>query len=84
MARTIPHRELRNNSSKILREVQGGETIEITNHGEVVATLIPPSGSPRDALRVRKAVRRGGFSTIPRVSRDHAVIETLDDLRGER
>ena len=41
MARTIAHRELRNNSSAILREVQSGETFTIPNHGEVVAVLTP-------------------------------------------
>ncbi|MGH3435730.1 MAG: type II toxin-antitoxin system Phd/YefM family antitoxin [Sciscionella sp.] len=33
--RTIPHQELRNNSSAILRDVRAGESIEITDHGEV-------------------------------------------------
>jgi prevent-host-death family protein len=33
--RTIPHRELRSNSSAVLREVQAGATIEITNNGEL-------------------------------------------------
>lgn len=42
MSRTIPHRELRNNSSAVLRDVQAGETIEVTNNGEVVAVLVPP------------------------------------------
>lgn len=46
MARTIPHRELRNDSSRILEEVRRGETIHITNHGEIVATLVPPPLRP--------------------------------------
>ena len=46
MVRTIPHRELRNNSSKILEEVRRGEVIHITNHGAVVATLMPPAAAP--------------------------------------
>ncbi|MGK2954344.1 MAG: type II toxin-antitoxin system Phd/YefM family antitoxin [Solirubrobacterales bacterium] len=85
MARTIPHRELRNNSSAILREVQGGETINVTNHGEVVAVLVPPPAvkGPRP-LRVRKAKRRGGFDQIKSVEIDHPVQEDLDYLRGER
>ena len=37
---TIPHRELRNQSSKILERVKNGETIDVTNNGEIAATLI--------------------------------------------
>ena len=42
MPRTVPHRELRNDSGRILREAQTGETIAVTNRGEVVALLVPP------------------------------------------
>lgn len=84
MRRTIPHRELRNNSSEILRQVQAGETIEVTNHGEVVAVLIPPQHRPLRQLRVRKATRTGKFDEIPTVRRDESVQEALDDLRGDR
>ena len=42
---TIPHRVLRNQSSKILERVKNGETIDVTNNGEVAATLIPPAAS---------------------------------------
>ncbi len=34
-------RELRQNASKLLERVEAGETIEITNHGRVVARLVP-------------------------------------------
>jgi len=84
MSRSIPHRELRNSSSKVLREVQSGETIEVTNNGEVVAVLVPPGRSPIAALRTRVPVVYGGFSELPRVQRAHLTQETLDELRGER
>jgi prevent-host-death family protein len=83
MARTIPHRELRNNSSAVLRDVQAGESIAITNHGEVVAMLVPPGGR-RETLRVRRARVQGGFAGLERVRLDVPVQEVLDDLRGER
>lgn len=83
MARTIPHRELRNNSSQVLRDVQAGESIEISNHGEVVAMLVPPTRASA-SLRVRKARTRGGFRDLPRVRRDESVQASLDDLRGDR
>jgi prevent-host-death family protein len=84
MARTIPHRELRNNSSQVLRDVQAGETVEITNHGEVVAVLVPPPQAAEGSLRLRKATVRGGFSTLPRVRISETVTESIDDLRGDR
>lgn len=81
MAKTIPHRELRNNSSKILRDVQQGETYEITNHGEVVAIISPPTTRP--PLRVREAAVKGDYRSIRRVKLDHPVQETIDYLRGD-
>lgn len=84
MPRTIPHRELRNRSGEVLRDVRAGETIEVTNHGEVVAVLVPVDRAPHESLRTRPARLRGGFAAIPRVLRDGSVQESLDDLRGER
>jgi len=84
VAEVIPHRELRNHSSEVLRAVQGGQSFEITNHGEVVAVLVPPTQAAGERLRVRRATRSGGFSTLRRTPLDHEVQETLDDLRGER
>jgi len=84
MVRTIPHRELRNNSSAVLRDVAQGETIQITNHGKVVAILVPPGTPQRSTLRVRPARIRGGFAELEKVDLDHPVQETLDELRGDR
>jgi prevent-host-death family protein len=90
MAKTIPHRELRNNSSAILREVQSGETFRITNNGEVVAMLTSPPPALTTELRVRKPTIVGRFDEIPylEVEPDHPIHETLqetlDYLRGDR
>ncbi|HYH30992.1 MAG TPA: type II toxin-antitoxin system prevent-host-death family antitoxin [Pseudonocardia sp.] len=84
MARTIPHRELRNNSSAVLREVQAGETIEVTNNGEVVAVLVPPQRGSGTPHRARRATVRGGFSALPRARIDHPVQDDLDEIRGDR
>ena len=70
---TIPHRELRNQSSKILERVKNGETIDVTNNGEVAATLIPPSASPLERLLLSGQVRPAAkgarrFPALPRVS----------------
>lgn len=45
-------RELRQRASELLRLVERGETIEITDRGRPVAMLTPlPEGTPLDRLR---------------------------------
>ena len=43
MTERLAHRDLRNRSAEILRDVAAGGSYEITNHGEVVALLTPPA-----------------------------------------
>lgn len=78
----IAHRDLRNRSAEILREVAAGASYEITNHGEVVALLIPPD--TEEPLIVQKAKIRGRFGEIRSVRRPTSTQETLDYLRGDR
>jgi prevent-host-death family protein len=45
-------RELRQRASELLRRVENGETIEITDRGRAVALLSPlPEGGPLERLR---------------------------------
>ena len=86
---TIPHRELRNQSSKILERVKNGETIDVTNNGEVAATLIPPAASPFERLLMSGSVRQASqnpvdFRLLQRVASDDGTAEILADLRGDR
>ena len=86
---TIPHRELRNQSSKILERVKNGETIHVTNNGEVAATLIPPAASPFERLLLAGQIRQAApgpvdFQSLPRVTSDASTADILDDLRGDR
>ena len=86
---TIPHRELRNQSSKILERVKNGETIDVTNNGEIAATLIPPSASPFERLLLAGLVlpAAGGpvdFLALPRVTSEASTADILDDLRRDR
>ena len=86
---TIPHRELRNQSSKILERVKNGEVIDVTNNGQVAATLIPPSASPFERLLQAGSVRPAlgspvDFRLIPRVKIELDTAEILADLRGDR
>lgn len=85
---TIPHRELRNNSSAVLARVAAGESIAVTNHGTVAAVLVPPTTSELERLRSSGAVRpprarKPRFSRIPRVA-DLDSAEVLADVRGDR
>ncbi len=49
--RAIGIRELRQQASRYLREVQRGETIEVTDRGRPVARLVPvPTGAGLEAL----------------------------------
>lgn len=49
---TVGVRDLRQRASELLRRVEGGERIEVTNRGRPVAMLAPlPEGSPLDRMR---------------------------------
>jgi prevent-host-death family protein len=49
---TIGVRELRQRASEILRRVEAGETIEVTDRGRPMAVLAPlPSAGPLERLR---------------------------------
>lgn len=39
--RDVPQRELRNDTARVLREVEAGDTVRITVHGRPVAELVP-------------------------------------------
>jgi prevent-host-death family protein len=84
----IAHRELRNNSSAVLARVAAGESIAVTNHGEVAAVLVPPAASALERVleaHAGRAPRPGhlGFAKIDRVV-GPSTVEVLDDLRGDR
>ncbi|HET7388032.1 MAG TPA: type II toxin-antitoxin system prevent-host-death family antitoxin [Nocardioidaceae bacterium] len=81
--RTISHRELRNNSSAVLREIENGESVAVTNRGEVVATLVPAEAGA-DLRCVRPAKRRPDFSGKSRRTIAEPSAVTLDELRGDR
>lgn len=83
MARTIAHRELRNNSSAILREVQAGETFTITNHGEPIA-ILQPVGAGAAAIPLKHSSARGRFSDHEGVRSNVSSADILDELRAER
>lgn len=82
MAERLAHRDLRNRSAEVLREVATGASYEITNHGEVVALLSPVT--KQRPLTIRRATMPRDFATWVRASRIASTEEALDDLRGDR
>ncbi|WP_235565144.1 prevent-host-death protein antitoxin of TAS system [Arthrobacter sp. Soil764] len=69
--------------------MKNGETIDVTNNGEVAATLIPPAASPFERLLLSGSVRQASqhpvdFQLLERVTPDVSTAEMLADLRGDR
>jgi len=91
-------RDLKNRLSEYLRLVRAGETILVTDRGEVVAELGPPgeAASRRDLPpKLREMIRRGLLTPaapredhvvprFPRVVPDGTAQRLLDEDRGER
>lgn len=84
---TISHRELRNDSPKVLRRVAAGESLTVTNRGEPVARLVPLGSSALEeavaAGQVQPARVPRDFSSIRRIQGVDTA-EVLEDLRGDR
>lgn len=61
-------RELRQRASELLRRVQAGETIEVTDRGRPVAVLAPlPDAGPLERLRTSGELvpARGNLDELP-------------------
>lgn len=82
-------RELRQAASELLRRVEQGETIEITDRGRPVALLTPvPEGTPLNRMRATGQIEAAArdFGALPEpidlpdgVERPSAVLARLRD-----
>ena len=66
----------------MLRDVAAGEIIEVTGHGQVAATLAPPSLTPYEVL-----VGAGSPADLRRVNRSKSRLtsaEIVAETRGGR
>ena len=81
----ISHRTLRNESGRILKAVEQGESFVITNNGHEVATIGPVSEDPFPGLTVTRSDPHFSFTTIsPQVRPDmESNAQILESLRGE-
>ena len=81
MSKTINQRELRNETAKVLREVQAGQTIVVTRNGEPIAELRPIQPRrfvPRAAI-AEAATRAARIDTARfRIDIDAIVDQSLD------
>lgn len=78
---------MRNNSAEVLRAVEAGETVQVTNHGRVVAVMSPPGASVLERLIAEGKARpaRRPFSDLKQIERRAIPVpsaELLDDVRG--
>lgn len=85
--RTVTHREMRNSSGEILRAVAAGETVQVTNNGQVAAVISPPAGGSLDRLAAQgqaRLARRAvaDLSAIRRRKAKRTSAELVDDARG--
>jgi prevent-host-death family protein len=90
MMKKIGVRELRQNASVYLREVEAGESIEVTDRGRPVALLVPPpKPDPIEEMlatgRIREATGRledlGPPLPLPPGRRPPS--EVLEEMRAE-
>jgi prevent-host-death family protein len=96
--KTVGLRELKNRLSEYVREVRSGESVLVTDRGEVVAELVPPGqvsdgrGVPSGLLALAKSGRltlgadHDGtpYPKLARLLKRHRAAELLDEERGIR
>ena len=96
--KTVGLRELKNRLSEYVREVRSGESVLVTDRGEVVAELIPP-GQPSGERGVPSGLvalaRRGQltlgasndgalYPELPRLLKPHRAAQLLEEERSGR
>ena len=81
-------RELRQHASRYLDKVKAGETVEVTDRGQLVALLVPPApgvtGRERLIAGGRLIPASGPFQLPRRASVAKDSGEVLQQLREER
>lgn len=77
---TVTHREMRNRSGEILRRVEAGETVRVSNNGHPAALIVPVGGDPLDDLVARGEARqaRTGTETLAAIRRDVSPVSSRD------
>ncbi|MXP24425.1 type II toxin-antitoxin system prevent-host-death family antitoxin [Gordonia sp. HNM0687] len=84
---SVTHREMRNRSAELLRRVEAGESIIVTNNGRPVAVISPLERRVLEELvdqgHVRRATRAvADLRDIERTASALRTDQILDDTRG--
>lgn len=84
---TVTHREMRNRSGEILRRVEAGESVLVSNNGHLAALIVPVGGDPLDGLIARGEARpaRTGTDALADIARAVSPVnsrELIDNNRG--
>lgn len=84
---TVTHRDMRNRSGEILRRVEAGESVLVSNNGHLAAVIVPVGGAPLDGLIARGEARpaRTGSDALANITRAVSPVSTrelIDDSRG--
>ena len=84
---TVTHREMRNRSGDILRRVEAGESVRVTNNGHLAALIVPAARASLDGLIARGEARaaRGDVASIGQITRTRSAVassDLIDDSRG--
>jgi len=84
-AKTISHREFRDECDRILREVQAGQTFIVTDKGEPVAAIQPIESDPLAGVRYEPARNGARFADVvaEEGNSKESALEALLFLRGE-
>ncbi len=84
--RTVTHREMRNASGEILRAVAAGESVQITNNGQVAAVISPPGDALARLVALGQArPARQPLDSIATISRVTSAVTSdalLESARG--
>lgn len=85
--RSVTHREMRNESGAILREVAAGGSVQVTNNGIVAAVIVPPTTDLLQQLEERGELRaaRRPLSDLADVAASPSSLtaaQIIEDSRG--
>ncbi|NGN95657.1 type II toxin-antitoxin system prevent-host-death family antitoxin [Nocardioides sp. KC13] len=80
--------ELNQQTGRVLRRVQAGESLVVTDHGRPVAMLVPAPTSRFEQMVALGQIRKpkgsgGGWRSVKGVSRTEDLDEVLAELREE-
>lgn len=84
---TVTHREMRNRSGEILRRVEAGESLQVSNNGHPAALIVPVGGDVLDGLLARGEARPAraelkSLATVVRATSRVSTRQLVEDARG--